>query len=829
MTLTLNGLSYTGLSSSSLFDGSIGSPGAANIALTIDPHNPFGLELQGANYYTGPTTLKGSVLELDFSQPDSPSTNIISPSSNFQDGGTLYLNPNLTIVASQAFNNVTLLPGSSTITVIQRTNATGGVSDPLLVYLGQVTRTVGSTMNFVPAFSDNTLFTNNVNTNGMLGGWATINGTSWIYSTEGNVVADIPVTSFVNDAWSSGSNVTVTTNSTQTNAVANSLRFGNAASDTVTLTGTNTLTSGGILISSTVGANNVKITGGTLEVAAGADLIVNQWDGTSNSNFEIDSVIADNTSATALTKAGTGTLILDGSNTYTGATYVDNGVLSINSNANLGSPSTGGAINFEGGTLAITGAGFSFDNSEANARPISVGPNGGTLSVPSGTTVTASGVISGEGILVESGPGTFILTNSNSLTGGLTINGGNLELANANAAQDATVTPQFSATSALTFSSGIGTFVLGGLSGTNSVSLTDISSNPVTLEIGNNDQSTTYKGILSGSGGITKIGTGTLTLSSATTSYLGTTQISVGALAITTIPTGGTVINNASLIVEGNSSPASITGSGTTTIAAGTLTVSSFQQSAGVLNNGVLQINGRGILGTISGSGAISIGTGTSDNTVTLASGTGQSIVASLVIASGSALDLTNNHLFISYGSSDPVATIRAYLASGYNNGHWNGTGIISSSAQVLTNGLHYGVGFADGADGVVSGLSFGEIEVKYTLLGDANLDGTVNGSDFSILAANFGLGVTNWDQGNFLYGSSVNGSDFSALAANFGQGDSGADVAVSPADVQALDAFASANGLPLPTIAAVPEPGCVLLLSAATTGALLRRRRKRA
>ncbi len=52
---------------------------------------------------------------------------------------------------------------------------------------------------------------------------------------------------------------------------------------------------------------------------------------------------------------------------------------------------------------------------------------------------------------------------------------------------------------------------------------------------------------------------------------------------------------------------------------------------------------------------------------------------------------------------------------------------------------------WADCADGThnVAGLSRGEIELKYTLLGDANLDGTVNGSDFSALSANFGQGVT--------------------------------------------------------------------------------------
>jgi autotransporter-associated beta strand protein len=204
--------------------------------------------------------------------------------------------------------------------------------------------------------------------------------------------------------------------------------------------------------------------------------------------------------------------------------------------------------------------------------------------------------------------------------------------------------------------------------------------------------------------------------------------------------------------------------------------------------------------------------------------------VSSLTIAASSVLDITNNHIIIDYGASDPISTILGYLKAGFNNGAWNGTsGIISSTAQTKTNGLAYSIGWADGNDKTlnVKNLTSGEIELKYTLVGDANLDGTVNGSDFSILAANFGLGVTNWDQGNFLYTSSVNGSDFSALAANFGQGDSGAAVTVTPADVAALDAFAAANGLPAPTIAAVPEPATLGLLAMGATGLLARRRRK--
>jgi len=197
-----------------------------------------------------------------------------------------------------------------------------------------------------------------------------------------------------------------------------------------------------------------------------------------------------------------------------------------------------------------------------------------------------------------------------------------------------------------------------------------------------------------------------------------------------------------------------------------------------------------------------------------------------LIINAGSTLDITNNHMFINYGSgSDPTATIAGYIKSGYDGGAWNGPGIISSVAQTPTNGLLYGVGYADGADNVVSGLSSGQIEVMYTLLGDANLDGLVNGSDFNILAANFNQSITGWDQGDFNYDGLVNAADFNDLAANFNQGVSGADV--SAGDVAALDAFAVANGLPLLT-SSVPEPTSAGLLTTGAVGLLLQRRRCR-
>ncbi|MGD0770711.1 MAG: dockerin type I domain-containing protein [Tepidisphaeraceae bacterium] len=231
-------------------------------------------------------------------------------------------------------------------------------------------------------------------------------------------------------------------------------------------------------------------------------------------------------------------------------------------------------------------------------------------------------------------------------------------------------------------------------------------------------------------------------------------------------------------------------------------------------------------IGTALSVGSMSItgGTLTLASNTTLGSGVATSNVnlTSLSITGNGVLDVNNNHIIITYGSSDPISAIAAYIASGFNNGGWNGPGIISSAAQTPTNGLAYGVGYADGADGVVSGLSSGQIEVMYTLLGDANLDGVVNAADFTILAANFNQPVTSWDQGDFNYDGLVNAADFTDLAANFNQSDSGA--AVSAGDVAALDAFAAANGL----LADVPEPGSGAIVAAASIGFLAARRARR-
>ena len=147
--------------------------------------------------------------------------------------------------------------------------------------------------------------------------------------------------------------------------------------------------------------------------------------------------------------------------------------------------------------------------------------------------------------------------------------------------------------------------------------------------------------------------------------------------------------------------------------------------------------------------------------------------ITSLSISGTGTLDIGNNHIIINYSGTDPIAIHRRVdCRRRYGGGTtvtWTGTGITSSDAAINPS---YGIGYADAADaGNPAGLASGQIEVMYTLLGDANLDGKVNGTDFNLMAANFNQAVTDgWDKGDFNYDGKVNGSDFVLLADNFNQ-----------------------------------------------------------
>jgi autotransporter-associated beta strand protein len=249
--------------------------------------------------------------------------------------------------------------------------------------------------------------------------------------------------------------------------------------------------------------------------------------------------------------------------------------------------------------------------------------------------------------------------------------------------------------------------------------------------------------------------------------------------------------------ISGNiSGVGGITLAATSALNAGTVVLSGSNSYGGgtTVDSGTLVIGANGALPN----GNVAIGGGV----LKLGASTGLAQMTGLTIGGGGVLDIGNNHALISYAGVSPISTIAGYIASGYNDGAWNGAGIESSVAN-----SNYGVGYADGADGVVAGLASGQIEVAYALYGDANLDGVVSGDDFNIMVSNWDKRVKGWDQGDFNYDGVVDGDDFTMLVQNLGKHANGADIVLPAGDFAALDAFAAANGL----LADVPEPGFIV------------------
>jgi hypothetical protein len=201
--------------------------------------------------------------------------------------------------------------------------------------------------------------------------------------------------------------------------------------------------------------------------------------------------------------------------------------------------------------------------------------------------------------------------------------------------------------------------------------------------------------------------------------------------------------------------------------------------------------------------------------------GTGNVLTNTHDLSNTGVIDLSGGALIVN-GAVSQVSTYQTWLKGGYANGAWNGTSITVNkvvtpgainSALAAQDHLHFAVGFAPAsaifstfpATFVGQSVTSTAMLVRYTTVGDANLDNKTNALDFNALATNFGASGTEWFSGDFNYDGSVNSLDFNALATNFGQ------------------AVASAA----PLGATVPEPAgplAMLILS----GAWLRRRRAR-
>ncbi|MCS7304572.1 MAG: autotransporter-associated beta strand repeat-containing protein, partial [Thermoguttaceae bacterium] len=126
--------------------------------------------------------------------------------------------------------------------------------------------------------------------------------------------------------------------------------------------------------------------------------------------------------------------------------------------------------------------------------------------------------------LVKVGGGTLILAGSGSFTGFTRIKAGTLQLENSAALQQSTLEMNPAYTGSIVFGTPTA-FTLGGLTGSANLDMQG-----KTLSIGNNNTDTTYSGVLS-NGSLTKVGTGTLTLT-VDSSYTGPTVVNAGRLTL---------------------------------------------------------------------------------------------------------------------------------------------------------------------------------------------------------------------------------------------------------------------------------------------------------
>ncbi len=343
--------------------------------------------------------------------------------------------------------------------------------------------------------------------------------------------------------------------------------------------------------SNAAAAANVLIIGGGVTGGAAGNTVLTLT-GTNTGANAVNGVIGNGSATTvAVMKTGSGSWTLGGNNTFTGGVDIEAGTLRVgNAGAlNAAAPSLvtfGPASN---GTLAINGISVTIDglnstsptaqviNGNATAATLTVN----TLAPSSFAGVIADGAGGGALSLVVTDAG-LTLSGNDTFSGTTDVTGAaTLTLASANALQNSTL--HVTVNNNVLFSPGVGTFTIGGLSGGGNVTLQDTGAATITASVGNNGANTTYSGVMSGPGSLTKIGAGTLTLTNANT-YTGATTISGGTLQLgdgaanNGSVASSAILNNATLafanpLAQAYAGSISGTGSVTKTAGAGPLTL----------------------------------------------------------------------------------------------------------------------------------------------------------------------------------------------------------------------------------------------------------------
>ncbi len=576
---------------------------------------------------------------------------------------------------------------------------------------------LGSTAAGTIVLAGATLNINNVNigTEALTLNGSGVGAVGALTGTGAGAIANGPVTLASDTTLGAGAGATLTVGGvvSESGGVRTLTKTG---AGTLTLSGANTYTGGTTVNAGTLvlaGGSAIADTGAVNLSTAGANLTLNASEtigsvagvtgttvtlgantlttGGNNGTTTFAGVVSG---TGGLAKQGTGTLTLGGANLHTGLTTVSAGTLAYGVSNALAS----GAVTVSGGTLDLS----TFSDAVGAVTLISGGITG-TSGVLTGTSYAVqSGAISaslaGAGVaLTKSTAGTVMLSGANTYSGATTVNAGTLQVAGGAAIANTSAVALANVAGAILDLNGssetIGNLSGGGATGGN-----------VTLGAGtltvNQAAATTFSGVISGSGGLTKIGAGTLTLSGAN-AYTGVTTVNVGTLSLganNVLADTSTVLVNGGTFAIGTSSD-TVAGtqlvSGSITGTSGVLTsTSAFDVRSGTASailGGAVGLN-KTTGGTVTLSGANTYTGTTTVNAGTLALSGGAAIANTAAVnldTSGANLTLNASETIGSLaGVAGTTVTLGANTLTSGDATNTTYAGVISGAGSVVKNGV---------------------------------------------------------------------------------------------------------------------------------------------
>ncbi|MFM8986551.1 MAG: beta strand repeat-containing protein, partial [Planctomycetia bacterium] len=370
-------------------------------------------------------------------------------------------------------------------------------------------------------------------TNGIIGPWATVAGSDWATHTSGTILPYTAYTDVTSDSIADGATtnarITTTTGTVTLGAgttTVNTLLQAAPTAATIRLSGSSLLT-GGVMAAAGAGRLTIgdAVGSGTLQPATGGGEIV--LSNFSSGSMTVNSVIANNSSASRLTISGNGTVVLTASNTLTGVTAVQGGTLRIGGGGTTGSLASSSVYLSAGARLV-------FDRTD---------DYGGQAAYMISTMGYAMGSPGG----IEVRGGSLTLAGDNRYYGTTLLAGGTVTMAHDNALNQSNTIQIGYRTGPITFTGGVLRYASSGVTMTQDLSgrIVD-STSPIVVDTNGLSGTWGFSVAASNVAGLTKRGGGTLSLTNIN-AYLGTTTIEGGRLVGAAQSFPGDVVNSGTL------------------------------------------------------------------------------------------------------------------------------------------------------------------------------------------------------------------------------------------------------------------------------------------